>query len=69
MTSETLILLIPLALFLFLIVVMIFKWLWNITMPQVFNLRMISFWQALRLLIIAGMLFGGTNLPSFNFKF
>ena len=42
---------IPLAIWLF-------QWLWNITMPQVFNLNTITFWQALRLLLIAAFLFG-----------
>lgn len=35
-------------------------WLWNITMPQVFRLPTIQYWQAFRLLIIATILFGGT---------
>ena len=34
----------------------IFQWLWNITMPEVFGLSEISFWQAFRLLLIAGFL-------------
>jgi len=34
------------------------RWLWNITMPEVFGLKQLSFWQAFRLLIIAFMLFG-----------
>jgi hypothetical protein len=32
-------------------------------MPQVFNLNELTFWQAFRLLLIAGILFGG---PNFN---
>jgi succinate dehydrogenase hydrophobic anchor subunit len=40
----------------------ILQWLWNITMPQVFNLKEITFWQAFRLLLIAGILFGGTHI-------
>lgn len=44
-------LLIPLA-------IAIFQWLWNITMPQVFSLATITFWQAFRLLLIAAFLFG-----------
>jgi hypothetical protein len=34
-------------------------------MPEVFNLKEISFWQAFRLLLIAGLIFGGAH---FNFK-
>ncbi len=69
MSANYLALLIPLYIVAFLILVGIFQWLWNITMPQVFNLRMIRYWQAFRLLIIAGFLFGNSHLPSFNFKF
>ena len=39
----------------------ILKWLWNITMPQVFNLKEITYWQAFRLLLIAGIIFGATH--------
>jgi hypothetical protein len=41
------------------IVVAIFRLLWNTTMPEVFRLPEITFWQAFRLLLIAGFLFGG----------
>ena len=40
------------------------QWLWNITMPDVFGLKVISFWQAFRLLLIATMLFGGGGVIS-----
>jgi hypothetical protein len=34
-------------------------WLWNITIPKIFNgVREITFWEAFRLLLIAGILFG-----------
>jgi len=56
---------VALGILLFFVVADIFRWLWNITMPEVFNLKEISFWQAFRLLLIAGILFGGTHL---NFK-
>ncbi len=36
----------------------LFQWLWNITMPEVFDLKLITFWQAFRLLLIAAFLFG-----------
>lgn len=38
------------------------QWLWNITMPDVFNFKKITYWQAFRLLLIASILFGGTNI-------
>lgn len=43
---------------LFLLLVWLLKWLWNITMPTVFNLKAITYWQAFRLLLIAAILFG-----------
>jgi hypothetical protein len=50
------------AMFLYVVILIpvaigVFQWLWNITMPQVFNLNKITFWQAFRLLLIAGLLF------------
>ena len=56
----------PLTIALFVLAVLVliplltalFQWLWNITMPQVFNLKIITFWQAFRLLLIAAFLFG-----------
>jgi len=33
--------------------------LWNALMPNIFNLHLINFWQALGLLILAKILFGG----------
>jgi len=50
-----LLLLIPFVIWL---VVRIFQWLWNTTMPEIFKLPELRFWQALRLLIIAAFLFG-----------
>ena len=46
------------ALVLIPLVIALFQWLWNITMPEVFNLKIITFWQAFRLLLIAAFLFG-----------
>lgn len=37
------------------------QYLWNITMPEVFNLKTLTFWQAFRLILIAAILFGGAN--------
>lgn len=53
------ILLAVIVIFLVLLGTAIFQWLWNITMPAVFGLREISFWQAFRLLLIAGFLTSG----------
>jgi len=48
------------------IVVAVFQLLWNMTMPQVFELKAITSWQAFRLLLIAGMLFGSGSWVSFH---
>ena len=57
------IMIVALGICIFFFVVWIFRWLWNITMPQVFNFNEITYWQAFRLLLIAAMVFGGPNLP------
>lgn len=44
------------------LVTALLQWLWNMTMPQVFNLKEITFWEAFRLIIIAGILFGGPGI-------
>lgn len=51
-----------LAVGIFFVITALLQWLWNITMPDVFNLKEINFWQAFRLLLIAGMLFGGSAI-------
>ena len=40
------------------LVPLLLQWLWNMTMPEVFELNQITFWQAFRLIIIAFLLFG-----------
>lgn len=40
------------------LITLLFQWLWNITMPDVFDLRRITFWQAFRLLLLFGAIFG-----------
>ena len=50
------------------VVPLIFQLLWNITVPEVFGLRMIRYWQAFRLLLMACMIFGAGNLLHFNFN-
>ncbi|PIX59792.1 MAG: hypothetical protein COZ47_10645 [Lysobacterales bacterium CG_4_10_14_3_um_filter_64_11] len=38
----------------------IFQWLWNITMPETFDLPYLRYWVAFRLLLIAGFLTSGS---------
>lgn len=44
------------------IAVGLFLWLWNLTMPQVFGLKTLTFWQAFRLVLMAGVLFNGAAI-------
>lgn len=44
----------------------LFQWLWNETMPEVFNLSAITFGQAFRLLLISAMLFGVGSFIGIN---
>ncbi|SHI56615.1 magnesium transporter [Pseudozobellia thermophila] len=36
-----------------------FMWLWNWLMPDIFGLTVISYWQAVGILVLAKILFGG----------
>jgi hypothetical protein len=47
------------ALVLVAILTVVFRWLWNTTMPDVFGVKSLTFWQDLKILILAGILFGG----------
>jgi len=40
-------------------------WLWNWTMPELFKLPALTFWQALRLQLIATLLLGGLRMLPF----
>ncbi|MGH7471307.1 MAG: hypothetical protein ACRENP_25440 [Longimicrobiales bacterium] len=51
---------------LFFLVPAILQWLWNITMPELFGLTEVTYWQSFRLLLIAGILIGGPGLINFN---
>jgi hypothetical protein len=49
---------IGLVIALLVLITTIFRWLWNITMPEAFGLKPIRFWIAFRLLLIASILTG-----------
>jgi uncharacterized membrane protein len=40
---------------------LVLKWLWNTTMPAVFGLKEISTVQAIKLMFIAALIFGGNR--------
>lgn len=54
-------LLIPLLIF---IITSLLQYLWNTTMPDIFRLNPITFWQSFRLLLIALILFGGLKFQA-----
>jgi hypothetical protein len=41
------------------LVTLFFRWIWNITMPEVFCIKTATFWQAFRIMIHSTILFGG----------
>jgi hypothetical protein len=41
------------------IITLIFRWLWNTTMPDVFGVKSLTFGQALKIMLISAILFGG----------
>jgi len=43
---------------------LLLQYLWNTTIPELFNLKPVTYWQAFRLLLLASLLFGGPNLIS-----
>ena len=45
-----------------------FQFLWNITVPEIFRLKTIRYWQAFRLLLMASMIFGAGSFLHFNFN-
>ncbi len=59
MMPQNILIFIPSIIVFFFLVVALLKWLWNMTMPEVFHLKPITYWQAFRLMLIAGLLFGG----------
>lgn len=56
----------PTVLLMIVLIVALLQWLWNITIPELFGLKSLTYWQALRLLIIASILFGGGGAVFFK---
>ena len=57
--TTTMVLSIGVVLVSFVVFVLVFRWIWNRTVPAVFGLKEITFWQAVGILILASILFGG----------
>ena len=51
----------------FVVFTLIFRWIWNRTVPAVFGLKEITFWQAVGILILASILFGGHRVVSTDY--
>lgn len=51
-----------LAMLVIFIITALFVHLWNITVPGIFQLREIEFWEGFRLLLLSCILFGGCGL-------
>ena len=45
----------------FFLLIALFQWLWNITIPELFGLKHVRYWQAFRLLLIAQVMFGSAT--------
>ncbi|MFC0350481.1 hypothetical protein [Undibacterium danionis] len=56
------------AILAFVIITAILQWLWNMTIPDVFGFKKITFWQALRLILIGSILFGSHPKISKDFS-
>ena len=48
----------------FVVFVFVFRWIWNHTVPAVFGLKEITFWQAVGILVLASILTGGHRIVS-----
>ena len=48
----------------FAIFTLVFRWIWNATVPAVFGLNRITFWQAIGILVLASILTGGHRIIS-----
>ncbi len=46
----------------FLVIGLIVQVLWNTTVPDIFGLRAIDYWEAVRLLLLTSILFGGLSV-------
>lgn len=58
-----LIIFVPAAIIVFVVVLALTQWLWNSTLPRVFGCREITMWETFKILLLAGILFSGLNLP------
>jgi len=50
----------------FVVLVLVFRWIWNRTVPAVFGLKEITFWQAVGILLLASILTGGHRIVSID---
>ena len=62
--TTTMVLSIGVVLVSFVVFVLVFRWIWNRTVPAVFGLKEITFWQAVGILVLASILTGGHRIVS-----
>ncbi len=55
-----------LSVVLFFGLIFVFQQIWNMTLPTIFDLKLISYWQALGLVVLARILFGGFGFRWMN---
>jgi len=48
------------------LLVLVSRWIWNRTVPAVFGLKEITFWQAVGILLLASILTGGHRIVSID---
>ena len=46
------------------VLAVILKWLWNTTLPDVLGVKTVTTWQAIKIMFIASILFGGHRAVS-----
>ena len=63
-TATVAVLYVGAALIAFVVFVLVFRWIWNRTVPAVFGLKEITFWQAVGILVLASILTGGHRIVS-----
>jgi hypothetical protein len=63
---ETILFVILLGILFLFVAAALLQWLWNITLPELFAFKPVRYWQAFRLLLIAGILFGSGSVLRFT---
>ena len=49
------------TIFIYIFLCGLFYWLWNSTLPELFSFPRVNFWQAIKVILLATLLFGGVG--------